>query len=329
MSTTVSPPTRRSRCTIAFVVPQELLAAVPSDSSLLVRLPSELLLYLFSHTTDPLDRLCLALTCRRLLQIPELAALLSTAPIAEKVGPSGCAWETKANIGSLLRLFMRDPEEPPYEIRGWDSGDDDLAISIRVNGCRFTIPISPDTFSNSPVALSLFHKILAKVIAGEDDDSEVWDYGEQVADVFLLEFKRLAPPVMHTGKLTLTDLAPRDTFECRRGTLWSMMKRDTPLSNRQKWAGQIRETVAALHELGVVWGDVKPDNVLIDNDNNAVVIDLEGGTTRGWVDHDVGGTLEGDMQGMERMMDFIFNDESPLRLDASSDTSYSEDMDED
>lgn len=108
-----------------------------------------------------------------------------------------------------------------------------------------------------------------------------------------------------------------------------MMKPDTPLSTRQKWAGQIRETVAALHELGIVWGDVKPDNVLIDNDNNAVVIDLEGGTTRGWVDRDVGGTLEGDMQGMERMMDFIFNDESPLRLDASSDTGYSEDMDED
>lgn len=69
--------------------------------------------------------------------------------------------------------------------------------------------------------------------------------------------------------------------------------------------------------------------MLIDNDNNAIVIDLEGGTTRGWVDHDVGGTLEGDMQGMERMMDFIFKDESPLRLDASSDTGYSENMQED
>ncbi|KAJ4317194.1 hypothetical protein N0V84_007498 [Fusarium piperis] len=353
-------------------------------------------------------------------------------------------------------MAQGDPEQSPYEIRGWDSGDDDLAISIRVNGCRFTISISPNSFSNSPVALRLFRNILAKFIAGEDGDPEVWDYSEQVADVFLPEFKRLAPPVVHTGKLTLADLAPRGAFECeycviderplavgitervpeiepidewnirkiqsafpvfdprevevpydeghriydiipqrvivngqqffyksswspsdpideigkyvkikasnpplehlhmsrlfgivaypngqtkgllyewietgRHGTLWSVMKSDTPLSTRQKWAGQIRETVAALHELGVVWGDVKPDNVLIDNDNNAVVIDLEGGTTRGWVDHDVGGTLEGDMQGMERMMDFIFNDESPLRLGASSDTGYSEDMDED
>ncbi|UPL04347.1 hypothetical protein LCI18_015281 [Fusarium solani-melongenae] len=301
-------------------------------------------------------------------------------------------------------MAQSDPEQPPYEIRGWDSGDDDLAISIRVNGRRFTIPISPNSFLNSPAAFSLFRKILAKVVAGEDDDPEVWDY------------------IVHTRKLTLADLAPRGAFECeyrviderplavgitervpeiepsdewdirkiqsafpvldprevevsyseghriydiilqkvsvngrqffyksswspsdpideigkyakikasnpplehlhmsrlfgivaypygqtkgllyewietgRHGTLWSMMKPDTPLSTRQKWAGQIWETVAALHKLGVVWGDVKPDNVLIDNNNNAVVIDLEGGTTRGWVDHYVGGALDGDM----------------------------------
>lgn len=48
---------------------RQLLAAVPSVSSPLVRLPSELLLQIFSHTTDPLDQLCLALTCRRLLQV--------------------------------------------------------------------------------------------------------------------------------------------------------------------------------------------------------------------------------------------------------------------
>lgn len=48
---------------------RQLLAAVPRVSSPLARLPSELLLHLFSHTIDPLDQLCLALTCRRLLQV--------------------------------------------------------------------------------------------------------------------------------------------------------------------------------------------------------------------------------------------------------------------
>ena len=46
---------------------------------------------------------------------------------------------------------------------------------------------------------------------------------------------------------------------------------------------------------------------------DAWVIDLEGGTIRGWVDIENQGTLEGDAQGMERLVDFIFNDESPLR----------------
>jgi hypothetical protein len=29
-------------------------------------------------------------------------------------------------------------------------------------------------------------------------------------------------------------------------------------------------------------------------DDNAIIIDLEGGTTRGWVDRAIGGTVEGD-----------------------------------
>lgn len=65
--------------------------------------------------------------------------------------------------------------------------------------------------------------------------------------------------------------------------------------------------------VGYHLGDVKADNVLIDKEDNAIIIDLEGGTTQGWVDQDKANTLEGDSQGMERMMDFIFNDQSTLR----------------
>ncbi|KAI8711236.1 hypothetical protein NCS52_01499500 [Fusarium sp. LHS14.1] len=81
MSTPVSQRARATRCTAAFVIPTELLAAVPSVSSPLVRLPSELLLCLFSHTVDPLDRVCLALACRRLLQV---SSFLVNSPIVEK-----------------------------------------------------------------------------------------------------------------------------------------------------------------------------------------------------------------------------------------------------
>lgn len=97
------------------------------------------------------------------------------------------------------------------------------------------------------------------------------------------------------------------------GTLTFSLTPDTPMQQREQWATQIQKTVDEFHRLGVVWGDVKSDNVLIDSENNALVIDLEGGTTGGWVDREVGGTVEGDLQGMERLRDFIFNDKSSLR----------------
>jgi len=45
---------------------------------------------------------------------------------------------------------------------------------------------------------------------------------------------------------------------------------------RKKWAGQIRSIVQQLHDIGVVWGDAKPGNILIGKKDNAWIIDLEG-----------------------------------------------------
>ncbi|UNI23929.1 hypothetical protein JDV02_009719 [Purpureocillium takamizusanense] len=330
----------------------------------------------------------------------------------------------------------------PYEIQGWDTGDEHLDISIHVNGFRFTITVSPDYFKDSPRAIGHFREIFDKIEAGNDDSPDVWDYAKQVADIFLPEFEVLAPPRLQSGKLTLADLSIRGSFECQyrvikeepmsvavtervwddtllpaewdmrsiqsafpvvdpveveipysdddsiydiiprqvfirgwtlfykpcwspydaidevekysriynsglsteqlstarlfgvvagrggqakgllyewietkgAGTLASTISADTPLALRKKWVSQISNAVARLHRLGVVWGDVKPDNVLIDIHNNAIVIDLEGGTTRGWVERDVGDSIEGDLQGIEKLVDFILNDESPLRL---------------
>jgi serine/threonine protein kinase len=71
---------------------------------------------------------------------------------------------------------------------------------------------------------------------------------------------------------------------------------------RRKWAAQIRETVEGLHSLGILWRDVKADNILIDENSDAVVLDFGGGDTMGWVDRDKYGTMEGEEQGLQKIM---------------------------
>ncbi|KAK4235246.1 hypothetical protein C8A03DRAFT_17994 [Achaetomium macrosporum] len=80
---------------------------------------------------------------------------------------------------------------------------------------------------------------------------------------------------------------------------------DTPNALKDRWARQVRDTLAALHRAGCTWGDAKPDNVLIDVHGDAWIVDFGGGRTEGWVDSGKPGTVEGDLQGLERIMEFI------------------------
>jgi hypothetical protein len=93
------------------------------------------------------------------------------------------------------------------------------------------------------------------------------------------------------------------------GTLADYLKtKPVSLEVRQRWAAQIQKTVTDLHALGVIWGDVKADNILIDKDENAVVIDLEGGTSEGWVDFEDDDTIKGDLQGMTKLMQYLLDE---------------------
>src|SRR5262249_17783499 len=61
----------------------------------------------------------------------------------------------------------------------------------------------------------------------------------------------------------------------------------TSAERRQKWASQIREAVDQLHGVGVIWGDGKGSNVIVDEKDNAWLIDFGGGFTEGWVDKEL------------------------------------------
>jgi hypothetical protein len=79
----------------------------------------------------------------------------------------------------------------------------------------------------------------------------------------------------------------------------------SPAEEREKWMQQLRATVKQLHDREIIWGDVKPDNVLIDSNSDVWMIDFGGGCAEGWVDQELGGTVEGDLQGLSSIEDFM------------------------
>jgi len=71
---------------------------------------------------------------------------------------------------------------------------------------------------------------------------------------------------------------------------------------------QVTSILAQLHKAGIVWGDAKPDNVLIDKNDDAWIIDFGGGYSRGVVEREKSGTLEGDLQGLEKIVEYVFSE---------------------
>ncbi len=83
---------------------------------------------------------------------------------------------------------------------------------------------------------------------------------------------------------------------------------EVPLSLRKKWAAQIEDTARALHGLDIVWGDAKPGNVVIDECDDAWLIDFGGGFTLPWVDSELAESVEGDLQAVGRMRERLEKD---------------------
>jgi hypothetical protein len=69
----------------------------------------------------------------------------------------------------------------------------------------------------------------------------------------------------------------------------------------KKWEQQITSIVQELHAHGIVWGDVHPMNVLIDEEMNAWAIDFGGMNNVEFVDDEKRETIEGDWQGITRL----------------------------
>ncbi|OBT67091.1 hypothetical protein VE03_04399 [Pseudogymnoascus sp. 23342-1-I1] len=94
-------------------------------------------------------------------------------------------------------------------------------------------------------------------------------------------------------------------IDCDGRTLEGAVRADTPEHLRQRWVAQVTSTVNHLHEAGIVWGDAKAANVLVDINMDAWIIDFGGGFTEGWVEREKAGTVGGDIQGLAKIVDYV------------------------
>ncbi|KAJ8059085.1 hypothetical protein OCU04_012061 [Sclerotinia nivalis] len=123
---------------------------------------------------------------------------------------------------------------------------------------------------------------------GGDGNFQDWA-DEQYADPNF-SMKRLVGMLVYyiENKGTLEEIAPRSDYE-----------------HRYRWATGLENLVGELHTAGLVWGDAKPSNLLIDRNDRLWLIDLEGSYTPGWVDEANRDSQKGDLQGVERIKEWL------------------------
>lgn len=78
-----------------------------------------------------------------------------------------------------------------------------------------------------------------------------------------------------------------------------------PQVTRRTWAKQISDDVGRLHSSGLVWGDAKAGNIVIDKGSKPWIIDFGGGSTVGWVDAHLADSVPGDLQGLRQILKFL------------------------
>jgi hypothetical protein len=95
-------------------------------------------------------------------------------------------------------------------------------------------------------------------------------------------------------------------IECEVGMTLLYTGCDSKFSSLQTtWLDQMAHTLKCLHAKQIIWGDGKPDNVVIDSHNHAYIVDFGGGYTQGWVDKELVNTDKGDLQALKRISKYL------------------------
>lgn len=89
--------------------------------------------------------------------------------------------------------------------------------------------------------------------------------------------------------------------------LTHLLDSDVPQAKRDKWATESERMKDVLHEHGIVWGDAKADNFIVDKHDNLWIIDFGGSYTDGWIDPELMETQAGDDMGVDRIVKALHN----------------------
>lgn len=91
-----------------------------------------------------------------------------------------------------------------------------------------------------------------------------------------------------------------------------------PQDKRDAWARNSDEAKNILHENGIIWGDAKADNFIVDAEDNLWIIDFGGSYTEGWIDPEIAETKQGDDMGVKKIVNALTD---PDKNVAGSETS--------
>ncbi|GAB7365571.1 hypothetical protein MBLNU230_g6643t1 [Neophaeotheca triangularis] len=91
--------------------------------------------------------------------------------------------------------------------------------------------------------------------------------------------------------------------------LTAKLDTDVPQTLRDAWADEAERIVTTLHDHGIVWGDAKADNFIVDDHDRLWIIDFGGSYTEGWVDPAIKETEEGDEMGVEKIENALHDPE--------------------
>lgn len=111
------------------------------------------------------------------------------------------------------------------------------------------------------------------------------------------------------------DVAKKDGRSSIMGFLQTAIDQPTPLTTkldsavpqgkRDAWARKADEAKKILHENGIIWGDAKADNFMVDAKDDLWIIDFGGSYTEGWVDPEIAETKKGDNMGVDKIVNAL------------------------